>query len=487
MKLKIKISLILLFLLSIPCIYSQDDTQPLSPFLDKVTVDPYSGFATLNWVLSSSPDVASYVIYTYSGTSATAVDTVRSPYATSYTHTGSAARYKSVSYVVAAMDSSLNISPLSNILSTIYLNTVNDTCYHTIGITWTGYDNTLYPVTGYNLTLILNDDPPVEITGISSDVSSYTYNANKPSVIVCTYISAVSNGTEISKSDMQCNVSSSELTPAWVLLNSLSVVDRQLILSGSYDQLTDIKEFAAEIYDTGSGSWRRLQSVTGEGGILYATPEGCDTTLIALYRFSAITNCNTLIRSSVPSENIVLTAVREGNNILLRWNNPLTQGESEYHIMRDTGTGWKEVAGPLTDTTWNELYQNAAEGISSAAIAYYVDAWPVGTSGISGVYRSSTAVVTAEENVFVPNAFTPDDNGLNDTFIPVLSFIPSEFGLDIFTRNGVHIWHTADSGSGWDGKVNGKKMAAGVYLWNLRLVTPSGKIISRRGTVTILP
>ena len=58
----------------------QDIDPPLSPRLDMVTVDPGTGFAILRWLPSPSPDAARYVIYTYAAGTATAIDTVFSPF-----------------------------------------------------------------------------------------------------------------------------------------------------------------------------------------------------------------------------------------------------------------------------------------------------------------------------------------------------------------------------------------------------------------------
>lgn len=71
----------------------QDEDQPYPPVLDIVTVDPATGFAEIRWLPSVSPDVGSYVVYTYSGETAMAIDTVKSPFVTTFTHTASAARY----------------------------------------------------------------------------------------------------------------------------------------------------------------------------------------------------------------------------------------------------------------------------------------------------------------------------------------------------------------------------------------------------------
>ena len=90
----LKLIILTLFLFCLmSSVSGQDVTQPLSPQLDYVTVDPYTGYATIRWLPSLSGDVSSYVVYTYSSGTADAVDTIRSPYILEYTHTLSAARY----------------------------------------------------------------------------------------------------------------------------------------------------------------------------------------------------------------------------------------------------------------------------------------------------------------------------------------------------------------------------------------------------------
>jgi hypothetical protein len=151
MKLSKSLATALMTLLLSGAAAGQDEIQPVSPVLDIVTVDPVTGFCRNKMAFLCSPDVGSYVVYTYSGGTATAIDTVRSPFITTFTHTASAARYRSVTYVVAAVDSSQNISPLSNPLSTVWLSAVNDECTGKITVTWTPYVNLQHPAVSQTL------------------------------------------------------------------------------------------------------------------------------------------------------------------------------------------------------------------------------------------------------------------------------------------------------------------------------------------------
>jgi gliding motility-associated-like protein len=90
------------------------------------------------------------------------------------------------------------------------------------------------------------------------------------------------------------------------------------------------------------------------------------------------------------------------------------------------------------------------------------------------------------ERITVPTAFTPDNDLVNDLFKPVLSFIPLEYHLVITDRQNNILFESTDHQAQWDGTRNGNPLSQGVYLWFLKVKTPSGKIISKSGTVTII-
>ena len=90
------------------------------------------------------------------------------------------------------------------------------------------------------------------------------------------------------------------------------------------------------------------------------------------------------------------------------------------------------------------------------------------------------------EKITVPNVFTPNNDLDNDLFKPVLSFTPKDYHLIISDRHGVTLFETRDFLEAWDGTKNGSPQPEGVCLWFLKVTTPSGKSISKTGTVTII-
>ncbi len=73
-------------------------------------------------------------------------------------------------------------------------------------------------------------------------------------------------------------------------------------------------------------------------------------------------------------------------------------------------------------------------------------------------------------SVYVPNAFTPDRNGINDLFTPVVKDAdPSLYDFSVFDRWGTRIFHSTEIGQGWDGSVDGAEPKTDVYNWRLRV------------------
>jgi len=483
-----KLILLTLFLVwLLPSASGQDVTQPFSPELDNVTVDPYTGYATIRWLPSLSGDVSSYVVYTSSSGTANSVDTIRSPYILEYTHTLSAARYMSITYVVAAIDSSLNISPLSNPLSTIYLAVKNDSCKQRIELGWTPYINQAHPADRYELWLSAGGAPAVLYETVAIPDTSYFYDDYIPATRYCFYITASGNAGGLSTSNMQCVTSGSEKAPSWISTDAIAVEDGALRVTGSYDQETDMLGYITERYKPESQGWAMAGTAAGLNGAVTITVIAGDTNSINLYRISALNNCGREVASSPPARNIVLTSSTTNTRIDLKWNDPLPSGEAVFSVWRDIGQGWEEVALLLSDTLWSEDYALFASAVSSTSVTYYVTAADSEVPASVLLFRSNMTLIEATENIFMPNAFTPDDDGMNDMFSPVITFTPSKYEFRVYNRTGVLLFHTSSHGTGWDGRHNDKLMPSGVYLWSLKLTTPSGRSEQRTGTVTILP
>lgn len=65
------------------------------------------------------------------------------------------------------------------------------------------------------------------------------------------------------------------------------------------------------------------------------------------------------------------------------------------------------------------------------------------------------------------NIFTPNGDGVNDTWIPTLSRLPNEYNLKVYDRWGNLLFSTSDITETWSGNWNGNPLASGVFTWHL--------------------
>jgi len=87
----------------------------------------------------------------------------------------------------------------------------------------------------------------------------------------------------------------------------------------------------------------------------------------------------------------------------------------------------------------------------------------------------------------VPNVFTPNNDGLNDYFFPVINCIFDEYHIVIYNRWGQLLFESDDQNAKWDGKYKGGEAPDGVYFYLItyKHLLTSDKEGQRSGSVTI--
>jgi gliding motility-associated-like protein len=100
---------------------------------------------------------------------------------------------------------------------------------------------------------------------------------------------------------------------------------------------------------------------------------------------------------------------------------------------------------------------------------------------------SVTVFVIPPDEVFFPNAFTPNGDGMNDLFLPILSGKTITQSLSVFNRWGQEVFFTNSAGTGWDGTFNGMPETMGVFVYYFTGTnTENGKEIEKKGNVMLV-
>lgn len=92
-----------------------------------------------------------------------------------------------------------------------------------------------------------------------------------------------------------------------------------------------------------------------------------------------------------------------------------------------------------------------------------------------------------DEGFYIPNAFTPDRDNLNESFKPILRCIPEQYDFMIFDRWGELIFHTNFYTEGWDGYYNSRLCPLGVYVWKIFIrYEINSSAFHKLGSVTLI-
>ena len=106
----------------------------------------------------------------------------------------------------------------------------------------------------------------------------------------------------------------------------------------------------------------------------------------------------------------------------------------------------------------------------------------------NGCMASDDVIVTVdvENSFFIPNTFTPNNNGRNDVFRAYGTQV-DQFEMQIYNRWGELIFSTNDLEIGWNGTYKGKLVQEGVYVWKIFFKEKvTGKNYRRIGHVNLL-
>ena len=94
-------------------------------------------------------------------------------------------------------------------------------------------------------------------------------------------------------------------------------------------------------------------------------------------------------------------------------------------------------------------------------------------------------IIEAEFRFWVPNAFTPSQDGLNDVFKP-LTIGVTDYKMDIFSRNGQKLFTTYSLNTGWDGFYKGEPCKQDTYIWKASYTNEvTKKRVTETGHVTL--
>ncbi|MGB3008303.1 MAG: T9SS type B sorting domain-containing protein, partial [Chitinophagaceae bacterium] len=138
---------------------------------------------------------------------------------------------------------------------------------------------------------------------------------------------------------------------------------------------------------------------------------------------------------------------------------------------------WSPVSNLNNPESYTPIFKGSADQLYTIEIKT--------SSGCVTTDRQMIKIVP-HIDIYVPTAFTPNNDGLNDYLHPTLMGINELSYFRIFNRWGQLVFDTKNELPGWDGKINGQLQSTQVVVWMAEGIGIDNNLYRRKGTCTLV-
>lgn len=231
---------------------------------------------------------------------------------------------------------------------------------------------------------------------------------------------------------------------------------------------------------TSTGGWEEAGLTSSRLFIEETVDAGTQT---ACYQIKTRNACGIESLPSATVCSVWLQVEPEGQDFRLLWTPPSSNpvGYSYEIEVYDAQGNLLERIGPIAAGTTTFLDQTSGnvEGTRTYQIRVVYAGSPPRFA------FSNQVVAVGQAIVAIPDAFSPNGDGLNDTWYPRVTFVAS-MTMEVYNRWGEKIFAGDLSGEGWDGSVNGQPAQAGPYTFLVEATSADGKTVKKTGMLLLI-
>lgn len=472
-----------------------DNLIPEPGLLEAVSVS--GGNVEVSWTPSPSPEVVAYIISrNVPGQGTTILDTVFG--GTFFLDGQASPGERSETYFLEAIDACGNKSLVAAPHNTILLSSeASDPCERSISLSWNLYQNWPGGIASHEIWVSRNGAAPERAATIDGNATSYLFQNADDGVEYCFTVRALQRDAEVSAASNEVCLSVDVVQAVrtlvaanatisdggavrldWIWNANAELAEAAILRSGNNSNFEVVESSAPQQPLMADNSYTDNQA-NPDAGVLY-------------YQLRTKDNCGDEVSSNVVATIHLRASAQSGVNTL-RWTPYLNAlgTVQEYSLYRLGIGGAPELV--------NTFGPNALQGSDEVDLAdssqiracYYVEARALvatsDTTQLEVVSRSNTACAEQEAKIFIPNAFSPNDDGRNDAFLPYLQFgAPADYLMVIYDRWGNQLFSSKDISVGWDGKAKGERAPVGLYAYYIRIEQANGTVIEESGEISLL-
>lgn len=204
------------------------------------------------------------------------------------------------------------------------------------------------------------------------------------------------------------------------------------------------------------------------------------------YKLDYVDSCNQILYSAETNPPFISAAKTSKNSYSVDFIFPNPLSDGTYFVESIVGDGinssnehYRVIKnGDITPFNF-ELDLNAKDGTRIQYLTTKI-------YSLQGkLLQSNTINLKFDVLIYVPTAFTPNNDGLNDT-LEVFGLPSNEATINIYSKWGHLIYSSNNSLNGWDGTINGQLAPEGTYLYEIIFESTEDEKLQQKGTFALI-
>ncbi|MDR1667274.1 MAG: gliding motility-associated C-terminal domain-containing protein [Bacteroidales bacterium] len=480
-------------LLTAVCYGAAAQTIP-APVIEAVSVNPLTGEVSLSWDIDASVPVDGFIVLWLNrqtgGTTNYGIDTLHNAAARSHTFQPAALhlspplpdpRANSVPFTVAAFRKIPWTPGLrSEEHYNVSLSLDFDSCRSELHLAWhpyKGWDNGLRQ---YRVVQLSDAAPPTVVAVLQDTAHTISgVDANREYRF---FIEAEHHDGRIASSYRKEIFTALTPPPSSIRAAALRHTESDIAeIVFEVAPATPLYNFVLLGTDDPEGTWTPLDTLENTATHITAS-DNQRRGKTFYYRLAALHPCNdryTASSDTIAALWLTIEATEQYNALM--WEPFTGWPDARYEIYRTTDRTPETLVATLHAGAFNDQLAALPAGEKRC---YRVVAVHPATAAQS---VSNRVCLLPESDIFIPDAFTPNGDGLNDIYRPHFSYEPQEYAMTIIDRNGSKVFESRSPSAGWNGRLkNNRPAGEGAYGYYIRYQTAKGMIFEKRGMLLLI-
>jgi len=443
------------------------DNEPTSPAeWGVVSVDESGQELQLRWEPSVDTDIMGYMVC--EGSPSIAIDTVFGRLNTQYCPAG-----YSVDSVwhfrICAFDSCRQASALTEVCNNLVVSLNSEPCDRQVTLQWNEYLNMPGGVDRYEVWASEDGGSLHQVAEVGADgPMQAVFTVTEAAISVAAEVRVVSaDGLLVSRSNRVGETFATSERPAYFYLRKVSVCDDDATVQLLAQTDPDYNGTDYTVYrsvDHGASYAVGLCHPEADGTLRWTDHNAHPAEQVHTYWLGVVDGCGRNELFTQQGSTLLPLLEKEGSTLRLSWNTYEGWEGSTQYVVTAYDVDHNRHASNTTTATSLTL-QSEEQGPQHFRVSAFEGAnsqygHADSLQGASVAYRPHTAI-------WVPNAFSPDENA-NNLFRPLFSYVdPSSYHFAIYNRQGMLLFSTTDPEAAWDGTAQGQPQPQGVYVYKV--------------------